>query len=149
MLSGSNIDTASVGTKSFSVTAADLAGNIATALYGYTVGYKVALLFDQGKAHKLGSIVPIKLQRCAANGNNESSAGAVVMANQLEKQDSTVVGTPTDAGNANPDSNFRFDTSLGGYIYNLSTKSLSAGTWVLNYTAGADPAVHTVRFDVK
>ena len=48
-----------------------------------------------------------------------------------------------------PDSNFRYDASLAGYIFNLSTKPLSTGTWVLSFTVGADPTVQHVQFDVK
>ena len=48
-----------------------------------------------------------------------------------------------------PDSNFRYDAKLASYIFNLSTKPLSTGTWVLSFTVGADPTVQHVQFDVK
>jgi hypothetical protein len=54
--------------------------------------------------------------------------------------------------NANPDNDFRYDATLGGsggYVYNLSTRSLSIGTWVLSITAAGDPTTHTVQFDVR
>jgi len=44
-----------------------------------------------------------------------------------------------DAGNANPDSDFRFDPTLGtsgGYIFNLKTTGLTTGTYNLYFTAG-------------
>lgn len=57
-----------------------------------------------------------------------------------------------DAGNANPDTNFRFDASLGGvggYIFNLKTTGLSTGTYRLGFTVDADPTIHTVQFSVR
>lgn len=60
--------------------------------------------------------------------------------------------TLEDSGNANPDNNFRYDSTLGpsgGYIYNLSTKGLNMGTYTLSFTVGSDPATHTVQFQVK
>ncbi len=61
---------------------------------------------------------------------------------------------PEDTGNANPDSDFRFDATLGtsgGYIFNLSTKGLGGGTYGFTFTAGNDPTVHSVLpgFSVK
>ena len=54
-----------------------------------------------------------------------------------------------DSGNANPDSNFRYDTTLGGYIFNLSTSGLGTGTYTLSFTAGSDPTTHAVQFQVR
>jgi hypothetical protein len=36
-----------------------------------------------------------------------------------------------DAGGANPGNLFRYDAALGGYVFNLSTKGLTAGTYAL------------------
>ena len=52
------------------------------------------------------------------------------------------------AGDANPNDLFRYDASLGGYIFNLSTAGLSAGTYTLYYTAGNDPTRHSLTFVV-
>jgi hypothetical protein len=63
-------------------------------------------------------------------------------------------GEPEDAGNANPDNNFRFDSSLeslGGYIFNLKTSGLASGTYGFTFTVTGDPTTHTVLpgFGVK
>jgi hypothetical protein len=53
-----------------------------------------------------------------------------------------------DAGNANPDSNFRFDGGLGpngGYIFNLKTTGLATGTYVLTFTVAGDPTTHNTE----
>ena len=115
--------------------------------------YGICPLYDQDKAHRLGSTVPIKLQLCDAAGTNLSAAGIAVQATGLTKQDNTV-SPVEDSGSANsPDDNFRYDAMLGGdggYIYNLSTKDLSTGTWVLSFTVnGVAHSTYTVRFDVK
>ena len=53
----------------------------------------------------------------------------------------------TDAGTANADSAFRY--SDGAYIFNLSTKGLTVGTYELQFTAGSDPAILRVPFSVR
>ena len=114
------------------------------------VGYQVCALYDQSKSHKSGSTVPIKLQLCDATGANVSAAEIVVSATGLTKQDNTASGVE-DAGSANsPDDNFRYDAALGGYIYNLSTKGLTTGTWTLDFTVdGVSLGSYVVKFDVK
>ncbi len=54
-----------------------------------------------------------------------------------------------DSGNANPDFDFRYDASLGGYIFNLSTKGYATGTYSLKFTAGSDQSVHSALFEIK
>ena len=61
-------------------------------------------------------------------------------------------GVLQDAGNANPDDNFRYDTTLGGtggYIFNLKTTGLGTGTYHISFTAGTDPTAYSVQFQVK
>jgi len=65
---------------------------------------------------------------------------------------SSFSGPPEDAGNANPDSDFRYDATLGpagGYIFNLKTSGLPGGTFVLQFNAGSDPLPHSATFGVK
>ena len=57
-----------------------------------------------------------------------------------------------DAGNANPDDDFRFDSTLGstgGYIFNLQTSGYPSGTFALRFMAGSDPTSHALQFGVK
>ncbi len=158
---GAAIDTASVGSRSFTVTATDQAGNAAAATNTYDVKYNVCVLYDQTKAHKAGSTVPIKLYVCDVNGLNVSDSNLVVMATYLSKSDGTSSASVEDAGNSNPDNNFRFDSSLypgGGYIFNLSSKSpspalgqttsLSKGTWKMYFKIGTSTG-YFVTFDIK
>jgi uncharacterized protein YvpB len=140
---GASIDTQSVGAATFTVNAADNVGNRSSQAVPYVVAYNLCPLYDPSKAVLAGSTIPIKLQLCDAKGTNLSSAGIVVHA-------LTVDGGPVrDAGNANPGGNFRYDSTLGGYIYNLQTTGLAGGVHTLSFTAGADPTIHTVQFRVK
>jgi hypothetical protein len=53
---------------------------------------------------------------------------------------------------ANPDNNFRYDSTLGstgGNIFNMNTKNLTTGTWQMPFKATGDPVTHTINLDVK
>jgi len=114
--------------------------------------YNVCLLYDPTKAAKSGSTIPIKLQLCDGSGNNLSSPSITVHAVSITQTSSLISGPVEDSGNANPDNGFRFDSTLGttgGYIFNLSTKGLTTGTYNLNFTVTGDSAVHAAPFQVK
>lgn len=147
---GSNVDTSSVGTKTFTVTAVNSHGNAAIPVtVTYTVAYAMNPLYDQARAVKQGACYPIKIQLVDANGVNVSSANLTVHAASVWQVSPDAPGVLEDVGNANPDNDFRYDSTLGGYIFNLSTKPLGIGTWNLGFTAGNDPTTHTVQFQVK
>jgi hypothetical protein len=58
-----------------------------------------------------------------------------------------------DSGNANPDLNFRYEANLdgigGGYIFNLSTKGYTTGTYLLGFRVIPEAFTYTVQFKVK
>jgi hypothetical protein len=146
---GAPINTSSAGTFPFVVTGIDHVGNTATASTTYTSSYGLCLLYDPSKPKKSGSTMPIKLQLCDASGRNLSSSAIVVNAIRVSLVSDTISGPPEDAGNANPDGNFRFDPSLGGYVFNLKTTGLPTGTYELSFTAGTDPVVHNTLFQIR
>ncbi len=127
-----------------------------------TIRFQVCYLYDTTKSFKAGSTVPIKLYLCDYLGNGDfSSPGVVVNALVLFKLDPKAASTLEDSGFANPDSNFRYDATLGpggGYIYNLSTKypspalgvknALTTGTYVLCFTVDGQFG-YSVQFDLK
>jgi hypothetical protein len=145
----SSLDTSTLGAHTFVVDATDNVGHMASQSVGYTVAYNICALYDETRAYRSGSTVPIKLQLCDAAGANHSAAAIVLNAAGLTKQDNTASGNVEDSGNANPDDNFRYDEELEGYIFNLSTDGLTTGTWVLSFTVTGDPMPHTVQFDVR
>jgi hypothetical protein len=116
-------------------------------------GMNIAPLFDPTKAYKAGSTVPIKLQVRDASDANISSAALTVTARKLVRIGDATDTTAIDAGHANADGGFRFDPSLGGtggYIFNLSTKTLTRGRYSLNLTVGGDEAfVYNLSFEIR
>ena len=149
---GTAVDTSSVGAKSFTMTATDKAGNTATRTVNYTVGFAVAVLFDQTRAAKSGSTIPIKLQLVDAGGLNVSSPGLLPHALSVLQTSNSASVVLDDAGQANPDFDFRFDPSLGGtggYVFNLKTTGYGTGSYLLNFSVGGDPALHAVQFQVR
>jgi len=112
-----------------------------------TVGYGIVALYDQTKVRQSGSTIPIKLEIAGANGNNLSSAGIVVSAVGISLVSTNVYGPVEDAGNSNPDSNFRFTGD--SYTYNLKTTGLATGVYNLYFSVGTDPTLHTLQFQIR
>ncbi len=115
------------------------------------VTYGVCALYDQTRSVHSGAVFPIGVALCNASGTDVSSSTTVLHATALTML-STFVGPPESPGNANPDSDFRFDGTLGvagGYIFNLGTTGLASGTYGLQFTATGDPVTHSVGFGVK
>jgi hypothetical protein len=146
--SGAAVATSSVGSHVFQVSASDTVGNESTMSVGYTVTYTFSVMFDQTKAVKSGSTIPIKLRLVDANGVNVSSAATALMATSISLVGATSTTGADDSGNANPDSNFRYDAGLAGYIFNLSTKGLTIGVYRLNFVVAGESTVRSVGFVV-
>ena len=114
--------------------------------------YHVCLGYDPTKAVKSGSTIPIKLQLCDGSGNDLSSSSITVSAVSITEVSTSISGPVQDSGDSNPDSNFRFDTTLGstgGYIFNLKTTGLTTGTYNVNFTVTGDSLVYSAPFQVK
>ncbi|HEV2349102.1 MAG TPA: SBBP repeat-containing protein [Terriglobia bacterium] len=141
-----------VGSRTGTVTITDDAGGSPQSISLSGTGeYGICALYDQTKAVKGGAVFPIKVMLCDANGNDVSSSSVVLHATAVTMV-SSYSGIPDTVGNANPDNDFRFDTTLGptgGYIFNLSTNGLASGTYSLQFTATGDPVGHAVIFGVK
>ena len=146
---GAAFNTASVGAKSFTVNATDVAGNTSQQSVNYTVTYGVSPLFDQTKANKSGSTIPIKLDLVDASGVNRSASNIVVTATAVTRLSNNAPGALQDPGNSNPDFNFRYDAAFGGYVFNLKTTGYATGTYRLDFQASGDPVTHSVQFQVK
>jgi probable HAF family extracellular repeat protein len=111
------------------------------------VNYRVCALYDELRVHQIGSVVPIRLQLCDVAGRNLSSGAIALRAIELVRLTTNAVGEVEDAGQANPDLNFRLDG--GAYVFNLQTRGLQTGLYQLNFTAGADPYRYSVRFQLR
>ncbi|HYW72820.1 MAG TPA: HYR domain-containing protein [Pyrinomonadaceae bacterium] len=147
---GGPLDTATAGGKTFTVNATDNAGNSAApVVVNYTVGFGVVALYDQTKAAKSGSTIPIKIRLVDANGANVSSTAITVHAVSVVQTSSQTSPLVADSGNSNPDFDFRYDAALGGYIFNLQTRGYGTGSYLLNLIAGGGPPVYSVGFQVR
>jgi hypothetical protein len=147
---GGLLDTASAGEKTFTVSATDNAGNTASpAATNYKIIFGLAALYDQSKSHKLGSSVPIKIRLVDANGVNVSSATTVLHAVSVIQIGSQASGILDQTGNSTSDLDFRYDQSVVGYIFNVSTKGYTTGTYQLRFTAGSGPTIYSVQFQVR
>lgn len=145
--SGNAIDTASIGTKTFTVTAQDNANNTATSSVTYTVTHGIRALYDQAKTSKAGSTIPIKLQLVDANGVNLSKTSTIITLVGINLS-STGASIPIKgAGNSNEGNNFRY--ADGEYTFNLKTTDLAPGTYLLTFKAGSDPISHTLQFQIR
>ena len=109
-------------------------------------------LYDPTKAVRSVATIPIKLQLCDGSGNNLSTSSITLHAVSTTKISNSTSGQVLDAGNANPDNDFRLDVSLGntgGYIFNLKTTGLDTGTYTLNFTVTGDTFIYSTLFEVK
>ena len=146
---GANINTTTVGAASLSIQSVDQVGNHNASVASYMVAYNICPLYDWNIARKSGSAYPIRLQLCDSGGTNLSSSSLAVHVVSVTRISSSTLPTLDDTGNANPDSDFRYDSLLQGYIFNLGTKGYNTGIYSLKFTAGSDPTLHSALFAVK
>jgi hypothetical protein len=134
---GGNLNTSTAGLHTFVTNAND------------NVGYNVVALFDQTKAARSGSTIPIKIRLVDANGANVSSPAITVHAISILQVSSQSSSVLQDAGDANPDFDFRYDSSLGGYIFNLKTAGYGTGQYLLNFVTDGSPTLYSVGFQIR
>jgi hypothetical protein len=137
-----------LGTTTVTVIATDAAGNRSEGSFLVTVKYGIQLLFNDQKAVQSGSTLPVKLELLNGSGADVSSSSTAV---HLVAVDNTQVGlTSWSSGNSNPDNLFRYDASLGGYIFNFNTSGLASGTHTLWFQVGSDTTtLYSLTFMVK
>jgi hypothetical protein len=112
------------------------------------VAYDTRVLFDNTRPVQRNSALPIRVGLADASGSNVSAANISVQAVSLQAADGTARNLVAK-GEANPNNFFRYDPTLGGYVFNLDTSGLSSGTYTLLYRAGNDPTLHAVTFMVR
>ena len=102
---------------------------------------------DGSSIFKQGSTIPVKFRLTGV------SAGITTLVARLytAKISNGVTGTVVEAASNVPSSGgntFRYDASAGQYVYNLSTKGMTTGTWLLRVDLG-DGVDHSVRVSLK
>jgi hypothetical protein len=103
---------------------------------------------DGTSVFKQGSTVPAKFRVCDANGRSIGQAGVV------QSFDSTVMnGTPGGVNetivSTTPDTAFRWDSTSQQWIFNISTKNLSANHTYIYVITLNDGSQITFRFALK
>ena len=119
-----NYNLVSVAATTASITYA-AAGASCVGSAGHTILQPINV--DGSSVFKQGSTVPAKFRVCDANGNSVGTAGVVTSFKQVQTLngvESTVNETPDST---TPDTAFRWSASDQQWIYNLTTKSLTAG----------------------
>jgi hypothetical protein len=114
-----------------------------------TSAYLPRLLYTIDRSFKSGSTAPIKVQVLDWAGANVSSSSLSLTAVTLTRTSSTSALTVEDAGTTNPDGGFRYNESLKGYIFNLSTKGLESGTYTLTANVGVSAHYIQLPFSVR
>jgi hypothetical protein len=145
--SGALADTLTVGTKTFTVNAADNVNNASSQSVSYAVTYRICPKYDATKPSNARAY-EFTIQLCDYNNANVSSASIVVTATGVDG----VAAKAVPLGNLNPGNKFLYGpgTSPGAsYLYILDTRGLGVGTHVLNFTVQGDPIPHTTLFILK
>lgn len=139
---GAAIDTASLGTKTFTVNARDGAGNVAEQTVTYAVTYRICRAERGHEGNGDAQSVSIVLRLCDASGADRSSAAIAVTGLGVDGGALTLPGRRPAPGA------FRYDARIGAYVLHLSSAHLAPGTHVLQFSVAGD-AVHEIGFDVR
>jgi hypothetical protein len=141
VVTGSPFLTSSVGATSFTVNAVDVAGNPGAASADYSVLYATGVCLgsmghqilepvntDGSSIFKQKSTVPSKFRVCDANGVSIGSPGVVAaFALTGVSLHSSPLPINEEIVSTTPDAAFRWSPSDQQWIFNLSTKNLTAG----------------------
>ena len=133
-------------------TAKDAAGNTGTESFTVTVTAAWSNVLqpvnaDGSSIFKLGSTVPVKFQLTGASAGIKDLSARLY----LQRVGAGATGTVLEAistSNATTGNLFRYDATAGQYIFNLDTKTLSAGTYQLRIDLG-DGVSRTVNISLR
>ena len=147
--SGEAIDTSSIESKSFKVDAEDNAGNTATLTVTYSViyewlGFLQPINLDGTSKFKQGSTIPVKFRI----GGHISTAIANISVERISGADPGPVNEVVSTSAATTGTFFRYSSTDDLYIFNLSTKNLITGQYIITADLG-DGEIHTVEIGIK
>jgi lysophospholipase L1-like esterase len=151
------LDTSTIGARTFDVTTTDAAGNSRTETIAYRVIYaygeiREPINKDGTSVFKAGSTIPVRFALTDYAGNG--TGGATVTLGTIRTYDIHGTVDPAEleqeavaSGAANTDNLFR--SSAGGtYAYNLSTKGMKPGSYML-YIRLDDGKQYTAVFTLR
>jgi hypothetical protein len=161
---GAVLDTSSVGTKTLTVTSSDNAGNTVSKTSTYTVVYRTDGACDGATGHQIlqpvnadgtsvfkqGSTVSVKFRVCDSSGTSIGTPGVATDIRLVQ----TIAGTQASSVNEaatsqTPDPAFRWDASAQQWVFNISTKGLSAGTTYVYRITLNDNSTIDFRFGLR
>jgi len=141
--------TFALGTTTVSCTATDTAGNTSPA-QTFTVnvaapwsGVLAPLNANGSSVYKIGSTIPVKFQLAGSAASINNLVARIYYAKVSNNLPGTEVEATSTSG-ADTGNQFRYDTSGNQYIFNLSTKGFTEGTYQLRIDLG-DGVSHTVN----
>jgi hypothetical protein len=102
---------------------------------------------DGTSSFKQGSTIPVKFQLTGADAGIRNLIGKLYLS-QLDSVDPVSANEAVSTATADSGNTFRYDATAGQYIFNLSTKSLSQGTWYLRIDLG-DGTSNVVKLRIK
>ena len=133
-----NLNTSSVGPKSYNVSTTDTAGNSRTVAISYRVVYANAVVqqpinADGSSIFKQGSTVPVKFRLTDAAGAAVGTATGTVsyVEGSAEVIPSQQVIEAVSTSAASISNQFRWDATAQQYIFNLGTKTMRAGPYTI------------------
>lgn len=140
------------GITSVACTATDAANRSASASFDVMVtfgwsGVLRPISADGSSIFKLGRSIPVKFQLAGASAGIPDLIATLTIAKISDEiqgsADESLWTIASDDGNF-----FRFDPASGNYIFNLSTRGLSSGTWALRFDFG-DGVNRAVSFSLR
>lgn len=160
---GGNINTASVGSKAFTVSVTDKAGNPATKTSNYNVIYAPAgptcgvaghiilqpVNTDGSSVFKKGSTVPAKFRVYDANCNSVGTAGVVTGFVLMYVGSSSNAPVNEVVDSTTPDTAFRWSATDQQWIFNINTRNLSAGQKYIYRITFSDSSYIDFAFSLK
>ncbi|NVM21677.1 MAG: putative metal-binding motif-containing protein [Desulfobacterales bacterium] len=113
-------------------------------------GFQQPINVDGSSIFKAGKTIPVKISLSDCSGANISAATVKIAINKVTD---LVLGTEDEldieaSGNANTGNIFRYDETDQQFIFNLSTKGLTAGTYSV-YAKPDDGSSYSVMYSLE
>jgi len=118
---------------------------------GYVFGgFQQPINADGSSIFKAGRTIPVKIVLADSNGQGVPEAVVTIAVSRIpDREPATEVEVIADApGNANTDSLFRYDALADQFIFNLSTKGYTKGTYKV-YARPDDGQEYSVNFSLR
>ena len=147
-----------IGTTAVTCNASDLSGNTVTGTFDVKVnpnpnvtvswsGVLQPINADGSSIFKWKSAVPVKFKLTGASAGITNLVATLSVGYVSGGIEGTIL---EPASNAAPDNGntFRYDAASDTYVYNLNTKPLAVGTWLVHISLG-DGVDHTVLISLR